>query len=984
VKNSGSKKLTTLILSLVLVVVLCLSFIFLYPSAPKNNNNLGSSAGSSAGTGSGSGSGSGTGSGSGAGNGEQSGNGTEQLPDAVDLTTLYSTMSADEYTSASLAGTTELGLSSAGNVGVEEKYFEKCMYPIPSDSEFTEEGNIVVNWQYDENATGLENFNQLNDILDSAIEYTRAGKKVKLNMPENKEIVISTETANTGVFLYEKKDVHGFYLQGNGSTIMIDYQGLQWRGLFHFFKGEEIWIENLKVDYKVPNSIRGTVVSYDSNELSVRIKIDSDCNEFVDRIKYGGGQVNSYIEFDKIGFGSKAKYIPRKNGNFFASAAVFKGYDVTGDANNGYYINIRLNKDDDGVKRAFRGAGTPTTEDPDGNIGNKVNIAFSYYTYNTFHFTECNTVKMENITVHSSVSMAFVGLKCQEIYVNRLRIQVPEGSNRLMTANADGLHIEQGQGKVVVTNSLIEYNQDDAINIKAGYWYEFSSFDYITNSITISKKTESILAPNPGDKIEIYDSSTFEYKASLTVESVVGNGEMYTIKIREPIIPLNMETWGSCVATNVSTATFVFKNNIVRNKRNRGVLCQVRGAVIENNSFINVAHGGIMTHSVLDGFNEATIPSNITIRNNKLINNNYEFGLEGDIVAYTASVMSGSAPAGTVKNITIENNFVAENGKAGIALFGVGDSLVKDNLLYNSSKYYGAQASAVFVKESKDVTFEGNYVENNLEISDFSALVIENTEDADTETIKNIKNFGLEENSGSYEIPLVKVAKVANGSISVADNSISDWSNKGTVVSIVEASYESGPKAPESEYINNFKVKQAKLTWDDDGIYVMYEIKDDLLDWAPTEQFWYGDFFELFLTTVDTIPKSDMANYRNRSGNDTMQLAMGGGWTWSGGKTIFVETSRTTTSIKQNESQVKGYVTVAGDGYYAELFLPFSLFANVRGKIEAGKSITMNMVFADNTRVGRDRVQIGNVPHNIEQNKKKTEKSVKYTFVTGE
>jgi len=256
VKNSGSKKLTTLILSLVLVVVLCLSFIFLYPSAPKNNNNLGSSAGSSAGTGSGSGSGSGTGSGSGAGNGEQSGNGTEQLPDAVDLTTLYSTMSADEYTSASLAGTTELGLSSAGNVGVEEKYFEKCMYPIPSDSEFTEEGNIVVNWQYDENATGLENFNQLNDILDSAIEYTRAGKKVKLNMPENKEIVISTETANTGVFLYEKKDVHGFYLQGNGSTIMIDYQGLQWRGLFHFFKGEEIWIENLKVDYKVPNSIR--------------------------------------------------------------------------------------------------------------------------------------------------------------------------------------------------------------------------------------------------------------------------------------------------------------------------------------------------------------------------------------------------------------------------------------------------------------------------------------------------------------------------------------------------------------------------------------------------------------------------------------------------------------------------------------------------------------------------------------------------------
>ena len=155
------------------------------------------------------------------------------------------------------------------------------------------------------------------------------------------------------------------------------------------------------------------------------------------------------------------------------------GYNVTGDATNGYYITVRVNGSDGNIQTAFKPS--------DKNVGNVVNIAFSYYTYNTFHFEECGDVHIENVTVHASASMAFVGLRCQNLYINRFKVVLPENSKRLLTANADGLHIEQGSGKVVVTNCLVEYNQDDALNIKAGYYYEFSSFDLRNKTITISK-----------------------------------------------------------------------------------------------------------------------------------------------------------------------------------------------------------------------------------------------------------------------------------------------------------------------------------------------------------------------------------------------------------------------------------------------------------------------------------------------------------------
>lgn len=194
-----------------------------------------------------------------------------------------------------------------------------------------------------------------------------------------------------------------------------------------------------------------------------------------------------------------------------------------------------------------------------------------------------------------------------------------------------------------------------------------------------------------GDTVEFYDSATFERLGSFTVTEVSGDTGAMQLTVKQRIS--GSVDWSNAMMTNVSkVAEFTFKNNIVRNKRNRGILVQVRGALIENNAFLNVGHGSMQIASAMDQYNECTLPKDIVIRNNKLINNGYLLGegLRGDISAFAIGSGALVAPSGTVTGIEVTNNYISNTGNAGISFRGVGDSTVKNNLFYNTARVYAS------------------------------------------------------------------------------------------------------------------------------------------------------------------------------------------------------------------------------------------------------------------------------------------------------
>ena len=885
---------------------------------------------------------------------DSSQNSTESESSKVAEKSLNETVSAlrkDEFAVSSLADDGFYGLSDESNVGVNKSTYEnEVKYPIPSNDAF--EGTVI---KWSEFESEGDNFSKFKSILSLAAEENSKGINVKLDMPENEIIDMDTTNGDNINYAVYQKNLNGFYLQGNNCLFRLSYKNLDWKGFLSLENCDNVWMENIRIDYAVPNTLAGTIEAYDAKNYTISVAIDKEFNEFAKRLISNSGHICSYLEY------GKATKIPKVGGNYFvdsvSSGTVFDGYEISGDEQNGYKILIKLKESQ---KAQFHTV----------SLGDLASIAFSYYNYNAINYTHCGTVRMENVTLYFSPSMGVVSLSSDNILINRLKITLPEDSARLLTCCSDAVHIYQQRGKVEITNSLIEYTHDDATNVKSGYFYSLGGYNIKDHTIIMTRDTSSIDMPKAGDVISIYERESFELKGSFTVVDCSGNSNSYTVKVKESLASTDIGDWAQCAVTNTSCAEFIFKNNIVRNKRNRGVLCMAQNAVIENNTFKNVAHGAILNISFLDQFNEATVPNGTTIRNNKLIGNNYELSPQGDILV-SASTANSYPKTGVIRGVTVENNFITGGGGAGIALIATSDCTVSNNLLFNVCKKYRGDECQILVQNSFNAKVTGNYA-----YSDSTTILgVYAKGSTDVSSITATGNHGCDLETGAFVKKSVTVKKIDASAITI-DGDVSEWETFGTDIEIVGASYSDETHANEDEYSEGFGVKMAKLGVTDSGIYFAFSVRDDLLDFKQTGNFWFGDCVEVIATAFKDYSDEDVSSYKNRK--DTVQAIFAPSWNTTDGWDLCGD--RTSNTIYQSKDKINAKCIYTEDGYSGEMFIPFSVCPDFYEAYNNGDNITFNVVFMDGERNGRARVHIGNVPHLVELYKKQSSRSFEYYF----
>ncbi len=892
------------------------------------------------------------------GSGNEGGSGGETTKAQYTLDETVQKLSKTEYADASMTDDNTYGLSDISAVGVVESKLNEELYPIELSGEY----EVIEFSSYSNAAT---DYQKLLDAFTYAKELNAAGKKAIISMPQNGVINVNASLSGDNTFAYNISGYNGLYIQGNGCKVVVSYDNFAFRGFINVAKSQDVHINDLIVDYETPTAVSGLISDIDLENATATVEIDPSFNETVNRIVENGAtqektKLWSYVEFDAITGAAK------QGGNFCtANETQIVGYTIQGNETEGYEIVVQFG---DVYKTSLSTAA----------LGEYANLAFSMYVYNAFVYDSCENVYMENVTLYTTPGMGVVGRRTTNIYVNRMQIAVPENSARLMTTTADGFHFAECYGEVKITNSLIEYTHDDALNIKSGYYYALTAMDARAKTFTITQKTESISKPDVGNVIEFYDSDTFEKLGYGTVKEVLKNvGESsYTIEVEESLTRQGAASWNTAkvVATNVSkSAKFTFTNNIVRNKRNRGLLIQVREATISNNAFFNVGHGSISIHSSLDVFNEATIPNNITIENNKFVNNNYLLSLAGDIYVFARS--SSLAPVGTIKDIKIRNNFIAKNGNAGISLQSCSGSVVENNLLYDNSRVNAGELydCALELNNSGDLLIKGNYVYNTLDSATYAGIISGGLTDTTTITLDGNINLAYQEIE--VETTTTEVAKLV--SEVAIDGDLSDWATQGTSVSMLGHSLATGAAIDPIQYQDVFDVNMCKVAWNDNGIYVAFDIKDDTYDFKTVNNFWTGDCFEMFVSSVLTMPNADMQLYRNKG--DVAQFACVP--TWTDGWTFAAE--RTSDAIMAGKAQIQAKCVKTATGYCGEMYLPFSLMTQIKDSVDNGNEIAMAFVFADNDRddIGRKRLQVSNVPHFVEAWKTKTAKMPLFKFV---
>ncbi len=564
-----------------------------------------------------------------------------------------------------------MGLSDANAVGVDKERFEnEVLYPVPERSEFSAVYDVT---EYNLSSEKEDNAPDLNILL------------LQLKNVEGLKLLYFPQ----GVYKFHMTvtfaDINDLYVVGDGAEWLMT----EWTTAMEVRGCKNFHINGFEFDYAPSSTVTGTVIAADASARTVTLEIGEEFDMTDSR--FNGGQVRygSYMEyvFDE----DSGAYIPDKDGML--------RYNSTGDM----VTNLT-----DGVYDAENNTLTITFSAGSGYkkpaAGTKVSVSYTMYEYGMFMFQECENVYMESNDVYASLGMTFVTYNVKNLYMNRTNLRLREGSERLMTSTADGLHANGCYGDMIVTNSLYEASHDDAMNICSFYnkvsSYSGSSFVCGATSATTNYPIEE------GDVVEIYDPNSMELIGSYTVTDVTALGLSYDVTVDKRI---REDITGCLVGNTTRVPELKVDNCIFRNKRNRGILAQVRNSEITNCAFYNVLHGPVMMNASFDIFAEAIIPRDITVKNCKFFDNNTCHGLTADVSAFRSG---GTILADTVCGIVVENNYFSRSAGGAVYFCGTGDCVAQNNLAYDIARdaRNDAERSMVALVTDLNADVLNNYV----------------------------------------------------------------------------------------------------------------------------------------------------------------------------------------------------------------------------------------------------------------------------------
>ena len=588
-----------------------------------------------------------------------------------------------------------IGLEKISDVGVDKTRFDnEILYPVPN------EGTVYIAEDYGITQDSDANTGTLSLLLKE-IKSVEGNKIIKFKK---------------GVYYFSGKvDITGIsdlYLVGEEGTEFV-YKG--WTTYFEAKASKNVHISNISFDMLYSPTISGTIKSYNESDTQSTIVLSIPDEFDLTNSLYTNwqGTTCSYMEcyYDSL----TGSYVPDRNANLFYNSPTSsnnKGVESATYNSNTRELTIVLN-----YSFPYCSYRTP-------KIGTNVSFAYTMYENHGLYFYQCENVYLENVNVYVSGGMGFRVDEGKNVYLNRVNYMNREGSKRIMTCTADIIHTAALEGDLRITNSILEASHDDALNIKSFYTV-VSSVSASAKEIEVKQtQSEVLISYEIGDTIDIYSKETMGLVDTYTITDVYKSGSNYTLTVDRR--PKNVEI-GQNVGNVTKSTKMELDNCIIRNKRNRGILLQARNSSITNCTFQNVVMGAIQVLSVYDSFREGIVPQNITLNNNKFINNNADIS----VFAYGASGGNHSVPS-TIKNVEISNNYFYNGKGSNINLLAVGNC----NVLNNLFDYTELNTSnIIYMKLSNSITLM-----NNLLITPHTSSINFLEDNGDVTDVKNTNN----------------------------------------------------------------------------------------------------------------------------------------------------------------------------------------------------------------------------------------------------
>ena len=296
-----------------------------------------------------------------------------------------------------------------------------------------------------------------------------------------------------------------------------------------------------------------------------------------------------------------------------------------------------------------------------------------------FGIVDSKHVTFQGITVYSAPGACFLlNGETHHVKIDSCKICLRPGSNRRMSTEADGFHVAQSKGYLIIEDSDFSYMGDDDVNIH-------DNIGFVANRIDDhSLQLANDYMANKGDFFEVRKpdfSKTGDILELAKVEKT-GNGCKMVFK---DIIPQYITENYLLQSTKYNSSNYVIRNNYFHHNRARGLLLQCSNGIVENNTIERTQGAAIyvMMETLKNLWYEGRGVDNLVVRNNKFINCNVnDWTSVIDIMAVLPDKES-TFPVFT--NLVFENNYFKE---------------------FPSSVFY--------INKARNVTIEGNKFESVL------------------------------------------------------------------------------------------------------------------------------------------------------------------------------------------------------------------------------------------------------------------------------
>ena len=817
------------------------------------------------------------------------------------------------------------GLSNPWIVGVDGEAFES------DESRYAPDENAKIIRVEDYGANGTDRKDDT-DAFGKALEAARAenGAPVILELPAGDFDFIEGMSAKHPDYAVVIEGIDNLTLRGDNTN-------LYFHGMFkpfHLVDLENFRMTGINIDWgRVPFSM-GTILETDGRTFKIKVDEGYPVDEST--------QIMGLLEYNT------RTSAPLSGGNDIYYTVEYVRY--LGEQT----LEIRFSQ-------SYKASPAGTT----------VILRHQIYSYDALTAERCKNAYFEHINVYSAPGMAFMGRENTNLYFNDFNVMLKPETDRLMSVTADGIHLMETAGEVIVTNSLFENCGDDALNVH-GFYSTLKEISNERRTIHIVNERDYNFSPSKGDTLAIVNRETLTEKCVLTVEEVAPSTSDggFDVTFSEAL-PAEAAV-GDMVVNKSHAAKVTFSNNIVRNKRCRGILIQTAaGGTVEHNLFANLTDAGILLTSDTSEWYEAMPTSDLIIRNNKFISTNLSGGARAAITAYCYGPDGAEGETGIMKNISVENNLIANTGCAGVMYCGVEASSFTHNVISNVGLVQNK--TGVIMRKVRSVTISKNELLSAS--TDFNPGIAEDCEE-NVLTVSDNEGLSAEDFIVTADVTTTEVEKVGAGSITVGDKSLSDWADKGTPIEMVGASNNEQEEVELND--EDIKINSVKFAWDETGIYIAYDVFDDHLSWVPNS-YWNGDGVEIFMTQ-NTDSSKNLSGLKVEDPT-CMQLFMGDDS--CGGCQVVA--ARTSVEIldKKEEILMSFWVKEDNKGYCGEVFIPFTVVPDILAKIENGEAISLAIRFADSDADGASLIQISNVDAPVELNKYIPKRMPKIKFIAG-